>query len=73
MESAIWTLPIIILSWPVVILIINTIVLVVTKEPGQDTNGQVHMANKLDKIGVDVRVIFVVSSALLVNRNAIPG
>jgi hypothetical protein len=41
MESAIWIAPIIILSWPVVVLIINTIVLVVTKEPGQDTNGQV--------------------------------
>jgi len=47
MESAIWTLPIIILSWPVVILIINTIVLVVTKEPGQDTNGQVRRTKSI--------------------------
>ena len=41
MESAIWIAPITILGWSVVILVINTIVLVVTKEPGQDTNGQV--------------------------------
>ena len=47
MESAIWTLPIIILSWPVVVLIINTIVLVVTKEPGQDANGQVRRTKSI--------------------------
>ena len=33
-------LVIIILGWPVIILIINTIVLVITKESGQDANGQ---------------------------------
>ena len=47
MESAIWILPVIILSWPVVVLIINTIVLVVTKEPGQDANGQVRRTKSI--------------------------
>ena len=47
MESAIWIAPIIILGWSVVILIINTIVLVVTKEPGQDANGQVRRTKSI--------------------------
>lgn len=41
MESADWIAQILIFGWPVFILIINTIVLVLTKEPRKDANGQV--------------------------------
>jgi len=41
MESADWIEQILIFGWPLSILIINTIVLVFTKEPRKDANGQV--------------------------------
>ena len=41
MESADWIAPILIFGWPVFILIINTILLVLKKEPRKDADGQV--------------------------------